>query len=575
MNAEGARRRLLIADDNADIQELLRDLFAGEGYEILCASDGEEAVRLTAEARPDVVILDMRMPREDGIGVLRRIRETNLDTAILLHTAFANDALAHEALREGADDCLRKPVQIDLLLERVRTVSSVKEGHNTLRHRVEQRLRDSESRYRAAAEELAARVASSEIVQEVARTVLSNLDLREVANTVASQWRRLVPYDRAVIVSVDDEGQSARVLACFDDSAEPFPPEGTKIPIQRCMLSRAAKQGRPVRVEDLDALSVAELAEMDQKMRERGVRSTLVVPLVSRDRVVGAMCMSSKAPATFTARHEALAGELVGTTGIALQNAILYRDLRESYASLERAQENLVRNERLAALGQIAAVMAHELRNPLAVIFNSLGPLRQLIRPTGDSEMLVSIIEEEADRLNRIVGSLLEFARPPVLHMRDGNLSPLVLDVVRDARSDPAMHEGIEVSSELRHDAKPFPFDEHLLRQALTHLVQNALQAIRREGKVRVRTAEVPGEGGGHVRIEVDDTGSGIRADIRDRIFEPFFTTRASGTGLGLPIVKRVVDDHAGRIELVTREGEGTSVSLLLPRTRARPIAPG
>jgi signal transduction histidine kinase/DNA-binding response OmpR family regulator len=559
-----ARKRILIADDNHDIQEMLCEFFSGEGFEVLQAFDGEEAIRKTASVYPNLVLLDMRMPREDGLDVLRRVRETDLDTAIILHTAFGSEALGLEALRAGADDYVKKPVELDTLLERVNAVLIAKEGHNALRRRAEQRMRESEELYRTTAAELAARVATIDITQEIARAVLSNLELSEIAQTIVTQWRRLLPYDRASIVLLEPDRRCVRVLAAFAERGVGGPVAGDRFRVEDSLLHRVLRTRVPLNVPDLAKLR--DLPRTGQQLLAGGVHSLLVVPVILRDTVVGTINVGAAAVGTFASRHEAVATELVGTAAIAIQNALLYRDLRESYASLQRAQEELLRQERLAALGQISAVMAHEVRNPLGVIFNSLGPLRQLLRPKGDAAMLLSIIEEEAGRLNRIVGSLLDFARPTSLQMSEGDISELIDEVVRDSATDFAYHAGIEVRAEYHHTPGGLAFDAHLVRQALINLVQNAFQALPREGVVRIATSDDSVNDQRYVRIAVSDSGTGIREDLLERIFDPFFTTRAMGTGLGLPIVKRVADDHRGLLEVDSQPGKGTTFSLLLPR---------
>jgi two-component system, NtrC family, sensor histidine kinase HydH len=247
--------------------------------------------------------------------------------------------------------------------------------------------------------------------------------------------------------------------------------------------------------------------------------------------------------------------------------------LRKSYGSLEEAQQELLRKERLAALGQISAVMAHEVRNPLGVIFNSLGPLRQLLKPQGDSALLLSIIEEEAGRLNLIVGSLLDFAKPTSLQLSEGDISELIDEVVRSASTDPAYQPTIQIQAAYEHTDGPVAFDMHLLRQALINLIQNALQAMPRGGRVLIRTLEETVEGRGYLRLDVRDEGLGIRKELLERVFDPFFTTRAMGTGLGLPIVKRVVEDHKGILRVDSVEGKGTTFSILLPRNAGAPMS--
>jgi signal transduction histidine kinase len=218
--------------------------------------------------------------------------------------------------------------------------------------------------------------------------------------------------------------------------------------------------------------------------------------------------------------------------------------LERSTAALRAAQAELLRRERLAALGELSAVVAHEVRNPLAVIFNAVSSLRKQSLGSSDAATLLDIVQEEAERLKRVVGDLLEFARP----------HELSVDTVPPARllegaASAAQRNGAEgpVNVEAAHDLPNVTCDEHLIRQALVNLLTNAMQAPGRTEAVSVR-AFASGSPVSAVSFSVYDDGAGISQEVAARLFTPFFTTRATGTGLGLAIVKRVVEAHGGEI---------------------------
>jgi signal transduction histidine kinase len=208
-------------------------------------------------------------------------------------------------------------------------------------------------------------------------------------------------------------------------------------------------------------------------------------------------------------------------------------------------------------------VVAHEVRNPLGVIFNSLGSMRKLMRPTGDSAMLLDIVEEEADRLDRIVRDLLDFARPhePALDAED--LGELLADTLQAAQGD-RVPANLTVDLQVPADLPKLRIDARMIRQVLLNLVLNGMQAMPRGGTLRILAALEP-----HrkplVRIEVTDSGTGVPHELAARIFQPFFTTKAAGTGLGLAVVKRFVEAHRGTITFHSRPGEGTTFVLRLP----------
>lgn len=228
--------------------------------------------------------------------------------------------------------------------------------------------------------------------------------------------------------------------------------------------------------------------------------------------------------------------------------------LERSSAELQAAQTELVRRERLAALGELSAIVAHEVRNPLTVIFNALASLRKQSLG-GDASMLLDIVGEEANRLKRVIGELLEFARPREVSMDAVPLGPLVEGAVEAAMAEIG-GGGDLVEVENDGELLDVAGDQHLLRQALVNLITNALQAAGRNGPVRVRTSS-EGRPPARVSFDVYDDGAGISNDVAERLFTPFFTTRASGTGLGLAIVKRIAEAHGGEITWRPGRSEG------------------
>jgi signal transduction histidine kinase len=173
--------------------------------------------------------------------------------------------------------------------------------------------------------------------------------------------------------------------------------------------------------------------------------------------------------------------------------------------------------------------------------------------------MLLDIVGEEADRLNRIVGDLLDFARPSTPQLRPEPLDRVVDEAVHAALAQNA--PGIELRLEGAPGLPAVPLDARLVRQAVLNVAVNAVQAMPRGGLLTVRLRHEPRA----AVVEVEDTGPGIPEEVRHRIFAPFFTTKASGTGLGLAVVKRILDGHGGEVAVRCRPGAGTVFSLRFP----------
>ncbi|MDF2694508.1 MAG: Flagellar sensor histidine kinase FleS [Labilithrix sp.] len=225
----------------------------------------------------------------------------------------------------------------------------------------------------------------------------------------------------------------------------------------------------------------------------------------------------------------------------------------------------LVERERLAAVGQVSAVVAHEVRNPVAIIFNAVATLSRRTTRSEDKE-LVEIVRHEAERLKRLVEQLLDSVRPFELQTLSGSVDAVVADAVavatKGASVDP-VEVVVEEIAEIVLEA-----DTVLLVQALANLVTNALLAPGRQSPVRLRACLTGATGAATVRVEVLDDGDGVSEENAARLFTPFFTTRATGTGLGLTLVKRIAEAHGGSIEYVNRN-PGAAFVLSIPQRRS------
>jgi signal transduction histidine kinase len=247
--------------------------------------------------------------------------------------------------------------------------------------------------------------------------------------------------------------------------------------------------------------------------------------------------------------------------------SVLNQELRHSLEALARTQSELVARERMAALGELAASMAHEVRNPLGAIANCVTALRHLPGRQLDTqqESVLEIIAEEVQRLDELVRGLLDFARPVEPQLRPEPLEPVVDGALTAALRIQALGAHVTVQREVPPDLPPALVDVQLLHVALSNLFTNALQAMPQGGELGVRIAPDQRAGASHLRLSISDTGTGMSPEVQQRVFEPFFTTRATGTGLGLSIVRRIVEGHSGEVEVRSTLGRGTTFTVWLP----------
>ena len=240
---------------------------------------------------------------------------------------------------------------------------------------------------------------------------------------------------------------------------------------------------------------------------------------------------------------------------------------------VEQIEERERLRDRLAALGEMAAAIAHEVKNPLASIEVMAGVMKRQLTDRADALETLDDIIKEAKMANAIVVEVLEFVRPIQLQVERAGLDEVIKDSITLAEGK-RRRGAVTIDTDLGEDVPELLADPHQLRQLFSNLLANAFEALGGEGHVDIRGALLPGddEPAGavdpqppQVVVEVKDNGPGISAEDLERIFSPFFTTKPQGTGLGLAIVRKVVDAHDGHIDAVSAPGRGATFRVTLP----------
>lgn len=326
--------------------------------------------------------------------------------------------------------------------------------------------------------------------------------------------------------------------------------QGVVVPLEHLPnVRRVVEDGHGVFVDDMASIAAALMkhlghpeAGVAESLRAAGIVRAALAPVFVDDRVAFVLMFTG---AGITERDYA-----------AIQ---LFAAMISAAEQLGAVSDEMARQERHAALGQMAAQLAHEVRNPLAVLYQATSQIRHRQRDGRDIGDLLSMIDEESRRLDRLVNDLVHFAAPLAPRIRETSLEPIVryaLDGVRAELGDAsfaalAMHVDIDELSVLA--------DAVLLRQALAHLFHNAIGHAEKGGAVEVH-AEREGD---WVRLRVRNDGAPLAPDVARRVFEPFFSTKARGSGLGLAVVRRLVEDQGGRVLLESHDA-GVSFAVML-----------
>ncbi|MDY6836667.1 MAG: ATP-binding protein [Thermodesulfobacteriota bacterium] len=246
-----------------------------------------------------------------------------------------------------------------------------------------------------------------------------------------------------------------------------------------------------------------------------------------------------------------------------LGDIVIFQDLTARKA-MEKEMEQ---TKRLALIGEMAAGLAHELRNPLASLYGSIQMLNKNLKLDDTNERLMRIVLRGRDQLENLVKNFILLARPSLGKREQINIQDVIDDVLESLRYAPDWHERIKVEKDACQGASTYG-NRTEVRQTLWNLVLNAVQSMPDGGELKIQTSLVsPDNGQKYVEIRITDTGSGIETDASSKVFEPFYTTKEGGSGLGLAIVNRIVESHGGKIKIESELQKGTSCTILLPKS--------
>ncbi len=294
------------------------------------------------------------------------------------------------------------------------------------------------------------------------------------------------------------------------------------------------------------------------------IRGFVCVPIRSRGRVMGTLSLGRQTSDRFTEQEMALLEATAHQIGIALDNAKLYSESQRQLEELKLTQAQLIRAEKLSAVGELASGVAHEINNPLTTILGQAHLLLAGIDVKEAARDRLNIIAEETSRAARIVQNLLMFARHYAPERRPCSLADQVRRVL-ELKAYQLRQDDVEIRTEFT-PCPPVYADENQIQQVLLNLVQNAHQAMARQTAPHVLTMRVgPADSG--ARIEVLDTGPGIPPDVLPKIFDPFFTTKppGDGSGLGLSVSYGIISEHSGRLWGENRPEGGAAFIVELP----------
>ncbi len=364
----------------------------------------------------------------------------------------------------------------------------------------------------------------------------------------------ILKVDQAILLLFDDK---QKIYAPFA-SARPTSDRlraAMQMPLERVVDLYQKSEGQPVVINDASHVELFSTLVPEEEHES----NIMLAWLLTKEKILGAIRVSDK-KGYFTDEDSKILIILANHMAVAMENADLYRNLQNNMAELRETQEQLIQSAKLAAIGELASNVAHEINNPLTSIIG----FAELSKEDDDIESIrksLDIIEKESLRARDIVKQLLGFARKKPLYLTEVDINAVVKDVVVFSSSQTRMGR-VKVTEEYSNIPVTIG-DVDQLKQVFLNIITNAIHAMPDGGSIAIRTFTL----GEYIMISFSDTGQGISSEVKQRIFEPFFSTKKEkGTGLGLSISYRIIQDHFGRIEVESELGKGTTFTVRLPQ---------
>lgn len=321
------------------------------------------------------------------------------------------------------------------------------------------------------------------------------------------------------------------------------------------LINWLTEQRRVLTAEEAQSLT----AEIPQELVNQ--KSSLVIPGVIEHRLIGFLALGQKLSGAGYSQDDLHAfTTLANEAAIAIENAMSYEELLKVNEQLKAASERLLLQERLAAAGKFATGMAHEIKNPLSAIKTFAQYLPERYADPEFRGKFFRIVQSEIDRINGIVQELSDFAKPAPPQLQPVRLAGLVEDTLL-LLSDQCLKQGVEVQNAFGSNGLLIHADPQQLKQVLLNLLLNSLEAMPDGGRLSIDTRQTSS----HLVLRIVDSGEGMTPEELRHVWDPFFTTKERGMGLGMAIVKGIVERHGGQIHLTSAVGKGTTVEVFLP----------
>lgn len=538
MNTQREIPLILVADDEPHTTIMLERIFTRENYEVRSVHNGVDALETAQKLIPDLLLLDIQMPLMNGFEVLKALRETpstsTLPTIIITARARQPTDVAH-GLNLGADDYVYKPFEPKELLARVKSKIKAHELEMALQRRTRE----------------------LEALLTISDEFNLYIEIDDLLTLVPDLSLAFLPGESAMICLLDEQ----QAINCYTRHRA-----GSKVYHKQLVPPSFIDKFISNPVPSIWANEPSSLEDFDYD-------SGMIVALPHGESLLGFLLIASR-ESQYDDKHLQLFQGIGRQAALAIRNAQLY-EIQSNYAlhledmvnertkELESAQQLLMRAEKLASIGHLAASIAHEINNPLQPIRINLEHMLEDIQDNVPIDTrAVETIQESVERIRRIVSRLLEFTGKRNLDSSDIQLLNIrqIIESVIGLNRKFFEKENMQIAADL-NDLPPVYGSKDQLEQVFMNIILNAKAAMQQNGTLRIGTYL----DNDYAIAQFTDNGIGIPSEELSKIFDPFYSTKASGTGLGLFVSYGIVQQHHGEIEVSSQVGKGSTFTVRLP----------
>jgi len=552
--APSAPPRVLVVDDEASVLDVFREYLESEGYAVTPTGSGEDAVRLLAELRPDVILTDLNLPGLSGLDVMRHARTADPEVAVIVVTGYASASTAIDALRQGAYDYVTKPpdlYDVGQIVQRAIASRRLREDNRRLVAELQAKNEILSQHEQVLQERVRVATRQMTLLYETGKEISADLELASRLDVITTKAAELSgaaaaavylrgedadPFHLAAAHGLDAEGGAAVMPPTLDGDV---------------LAERGMADAEGWRWDDRDGeaprgLPVGRAGHFD---------AMLVVPMVAQARLTGLLVLLGKREGFSDDDRQFLALFATQAT-IFIRNSQLF----EHTKSLDRLKSEFV------------AVVSHEIRTPLTSVKGALELLSddRYFRNSDQQTKLLTIAHANAERLMLLINDILDFSKLEnaslPMTIEPCRLEPILQQAVHNLRTL-VEERKITIELQIAPDLPDLLLDPGRIAQVVTNLLSNALKFSTPAGRI-VLLAE---RWQGSVRVGVRDFGEGIAAQDLPKLFRKFSqidsgsTRKVGGTGLGLVISKGIVEQHGGAIWVESTHGEGSTFFFTLP----------